>query len=111
MEKLERYRNSIVEIMRKYQNAVPSSGDIEVQTIFDRENDHYQIINVGGQNDRRIYGCSLHIDIKNNKVWIQHNGTERRIAEELNELGVPKEDIVLAFHAPERRRFTGYATN
>lgn len=111
MEKLDKYRNSIVEIMRKYQNAVPSCGDIEVQTIFDRENDHYQIINVGWQNDRRIYGCSLHIDIKNNKVWIQHNGTERRIAEELNALGVPKEDIVLAFHAPERRRFTGYGTN
>ena len=74
MEKLDKYRNSIVEIMRKYQNAVPSCGDIEVQTIFDRENDHYQIINVGWQNDRRIYGCSLHIDIKNNKVWIQHNG-------------------------------------
>ncbi len=111
MEKLDKYRNSIVEIMKKYTNADSSCGDIEVQTVFDRENDHYQIINVGWQNDRRIYGCSLHIDIKNNKVWIQHNGTERRIAEELIELGVPKEDIVLAFHAPKRRQFTGYATN
>ena len=86
MEKLDKYRNSIVEIMQKYTSAIPACGDIEVQTIFDRENDYYQIINVGWQNDRRIYGCSLHIDIKNNKVWIQHNGTERR-------------------------QFTGYATN
>ena len=76
MEKLDKYRNSIVEIMKKYTNTDSGCGDIEVQTVFDRENDHYQIINVGWQNDRRVYGCSLHIDIKNNKVWIQHNGTK-----------------------------------
>jgi hypothetical protein len=111
MDRLETYRNSIIELMRKYKNAAPSCGDVEVQTVFDRENDHYQILNVGWQNDRRVYGCSLHIDIKNGKIWIQHNGTERRIAGELTEMGVPKEDIVLAFHAPYRRQFTGYATN
>lgn len=36
----------------------------------------------------------LHIDIKNNKVWIQHNRTERRIAQELIEVGLSNEDIV-----------------
>jgi hypothetical protein len=54
---------------------------------------------------------SVHIDIKNNKIWIQHNGTENSIAKELIELGVAKDDIVLGFHTPYMRRFTDYSIN
>ena len=51
----------------------------------------------------------LHIDIKEGKIWIQHDGTEIGIANELVEMGVPKQDIVLAFHAPYKRQYTGFA--
>ncbi len=111
MDKLEKYREYIVEIVKEYGTHKPSCGDTEVQTLLDRKNDHYQIVSVGWHGNKRIYGCSLHIDIKNGKIWIQHNGTERSVAGELTELGVPKEDIVLAFHEPYRRQFTDYATN
>ncbi len=57
------------------------------------------------------YGCLMHIDIKNGKIWIQHHGTEVGDANELVELGVPKEDIVLAYHAPYQRQYTGFAVN
>jgi hypothetical protein len=53
----------------------------------------------------------MHIDIKNGKIWIQHHGTEVGDANELVELGVPKEDIVLAYHAPYQRQYTGFAVN
>jgi hypothetical protein len=111
MDKLEKYRNYIIEIIKKHGSYKPSYGDIEVQTLFDRENDHYQILNVGWHKNKRIFGCSLHIDIKNGKIWIQHNGTELSIAGELTEYGVPREDIVLAFHEPYRRQFTDYAAS
>ncbi|WP_422387058.1 element excision factor XisI family protein [Anabaena sphaerica] len=52
----------------------------------------------------------MHIDIKNGKIWIQHDGTEVGIATLLLIKGVPKQDIVLAFHAPEMREFTEFAT-
>jgi hypothetical protein len=32
------------------------------------------------------------------------------IANQLVEMGVPKEDIVLAFHEPAVRQFTGFGT-
>lgn len=51
----------------------------------------------------------LHLDIKNNKIWIQHDETEIDIANELVNLGIPKEDIVLAFHEPLVRQYTGFA--
>ncbi len=66
-------------------------------------------MNVGGNGNRRIRDCVLQIDIKNDKIWIQHDGTEIGIAGELVDLGVHKEDIVLAFHAPYKRKYTGLA--
>jgi hypothetical protein len=82
----------------------------EKQVIFDSERDHYQIVNVGwSASGRRNYGCILHLDIKDGKIWIQHDGTEEGIANALVALGVPKEDIILAFHAPEMREYTEFA--
>jgi hypothetical protein len=49
------------------------------------------------------------VDIINGKFWIQRDGTEYGIARELVDAGVPKEQIVLAFRAPEIRKHTGYA--
>jgi hypothetical protein len=54
---------------------------------------------------------TMHIDIKNGKIWIQHDGTEVGIATILLEEGVPKDDIVLAFHSPDMREFTEFAVN
>jgi hypothetical protein len=51
----------------------------------------------------------LHLDIKGEKIWIHHDGTEIDIADELVKLGVPKSDIVLAFHEPLVRQYTGFA--
>jgi hypothetical protein len=66
---------------------------------------------VGWDNGRRIYGCIMHFDIIDEKIWIQYNGTEVGVAEELLALGVPKEDIVLGYHSPYMRQFTEYAVN
>jgi XisI protein len=64
---------------------------------------------VGWQNNRRVYGGRVHLDIKDGKIWIQQNNTEREIAEELVGMGVPKSDIVIGFHSPFKRKFTEYA--
>ncbi len=109
MDKLEQYRNYIENILKEYSQYKPSYGDVELQLVIDRENNHYQLMTVGWDGEKRIHGMMLHIDIKDGKIWIQHNGTERRIAQDLLDLGVPKQDIVLAFHSPTRRKYTDFA--
>ncbi|BAZ84273.1 XisI protein-like protein [Dolichospermum compactum NIES-806] len=42
-------------------------------------------------------------------IWIQRDGTEIGIANELMAADVSKEDIVLGFHDPYKRQFTGFA--
>ena len=57
----------------------------------------------------RIYGPMMHLDIKNEKIWIPQNTTEVDIALELMSMGVPKQDIVIGFHTPKMRQFTDFA--
>lgn len=111
MDKLEKYRHYMESIIEEYSQYKPSYGDVELQVIIDKEHNHYQLMTVGWNGEKRIHGIMLHIDIKDGKIWIQHNGTERRIAQDLLELGVPKQDIVLAFHSPTRRKYSDFAVN
>lgn len=113
MEKLTQYRNLIEEVLHEHYRLAASAvreGEIENQLIIDRERDHYQILDVGWRNDKEsVFGCPIHISIKSGKIWIERDFTEIGVANELIERGVPKEDIVLAFHAPYKRPYTGFA--
>jgi hypothetical protein len=110
MEKIAHYRKLIIERLEYYAQFKPSYGDVEMELIFDKEHDHYQLMTIGWKNYERFHGSILHVNIRDGQIWIQHDGTENGLANELVELGVPKEDIVLAFHAPYKRKFTGFAT-
>ncbi|HAZ46423.1 MAG TPA: XisI protein [Cyanobacteria bacterium UBA11369] len=111
MEKVEKYRDCIKKILSEYAAYKPSYGDVEVQIIFDMERDRYQVIRVGWDNKQRVYGCSMHLDIKDGKIWIQQNATEIDIGQELVNLGVPSSDIVVGFHPPYMRQFTEFAVS
>lgn len=88
----------------------PLTPETETQLIFDRERDRYQVIHLGWQGQKRVYGCLIHLEIKEGKIWIQRDGTEIGVANELVAAGIPKHDIVLAFKSPYMRQFTSYAT-
>ncbi|MBD2439738.1 XisI protein [Nostoc sp. FACHB-110] len=109
MAKLDIYREYIQRLLKEYAARDLGEDNVEVQLIFDTEHDHYQLFYVGWRNRRRVYGPVIHLDIKNEKIWLQWNGTEDDIAADLVELGVPKQDIVLGFHSPYMRQFTDYA--
>jgi hypothetical protein len=83
--------------------------ETEVQLIFDVERNHYLVLLVGWHDQRREYESLIHIDIKDNKIWIQSDGTEVGIANELVEAGIPQQDIVLGFKSSFKRQFTEYA--
>ena len=108
MANVELYRQHIKNLLAQHASLVWDKR-IMAQTIFDTERDHYQLVYVGWHNQRRIYGPVLHLDIIHNKIWIQQDGTEVGIANELVELGVPKQDIVLGFDPPNMRQLTEFA--
>jgi hypothetical protein len=109
MAKLEEYRQHVQQLLTEYSSYKPAYGDVELETIFDTKQDRYLIVSIGWENKHRVYGCSIHIDIKDEKIWIQQNRTEIDIAQELVTLGVSKQDIVIGFHSPTMRKFTEFA--
>ena len=82
---------------------------IHTQAIIDHEQGHYLLFFNSWQGSKRTYGCYLHLDVETDgKVWVQHDGTDLRIAEQLVEQGISPSDIVLGFQSPFKRPDTGY---
>lgn len=109
METLETYRTIIRDLFGQYAAYQPVRGDVDIEMIFDETNDHYELMYSGWNGPYRIHGSVLHIDIRNNKVWIQYDGTDESIAEQLVEAGIPYDHIVLAFKDPHIRLYTDFA--
>ena len=109
MDTLSRYRELIEKILAEYAAIPYAVGEIQTEPVFDRERDRYLLVNVGWEDDNRIHGALVHIDIIDGKIWIQRDGTEDGIAEDLVRAGVPREQIVLGFHRPEIRPYTEFA--
>lgn len=108
MDTLERYRQIVRQLIYDYAKYKPSHGQIETEAIVDPQTDHYEVMHVGWDNQRRVHGCVVHIDIIQGKIWIQYDGTNRPVAEELVEAGIPPEDIILGFHPPQVRQYTDF---
>ena len=109
MDKLSDYRKTIERVLTDYAAVPYSNSNAKTEPIFDYERDRYLLVNVGWDNGKRMHGCLVHVDIIEGKFWIHRDGTEDGIAADLERAGVPKSDIVLAFHAPELRKHTEYA--
>jgi XisI protein len=105
MDKLQQYRQVLTEQAHPYSH----SNDVDTEIICDTEHDHYQLAYVGWEEQKRIFNLILHFDIKGGKIWIQYNGTETAIAQVLMDKEVLASDIVLSFHSPFKRQFSGYA--
>jgi XisI protein len=111
MDRVEGYRAIVRALIEEYATYKPAHGEIDTEAVIDPARDHYEVIHVGWRGHRRIHGPVIHIDIIGGKVWVQHNGTNRPVAEELAAAGIPREDIVLGFHPPDVRRHTDYAVS
>jgi hypothetical protein len=108
VDKLTRYREIVRRLVEEYASHRPSVGEVDSYAMIDPERDRYVAMQTGWANRHRVHGAFLHLDIIDGKVWIQFNGTDQPIAEELVAAGVPKEDIVLAEKPADVRPFTGY---
>lgn len=105
MDKVAYYKQIVRKLVQEIGKMVPSDDRVETQIILDDERGHYLLFSVGWENrDYREYSAFLHIDVKSDgKVWIQHDGTDLKVALLLSDEGIPKQDIVLGFRAPFRR--------
>ncbi|MDY7013283.1 MAG: XisI protein [Cyanobacteriota bacterium] len=109
MDTLERDRQTIIKILQDYARLKYRYGEVERIAIFDRETDNYLLVIQGWEDKKRVHGCLIHLQILDGKIWIQRDGIEHGIANDLVAVGIPKERIVLAFHREDIRPHTEFA--
>ena len=106
---INKYAELTQKILKEKASYRCANPNVEVQTVFDRDTNRYLMLHVGWRGESRIYGCVLHIEIKNGKIWIQQDGTEDGVANDFIAAGVPKQDIVIGWHYPPVRQYTEFA--
>ncbi len=109
MDKLTKYRKIIEKILTEYAAIPYHYGDLKAELIISKDENRYLVITSGWEDGARVHACIIHIDIIDGKIWIQSDSSEDGIALDLLAEGVPKEDIVLGFHHPKRRKYTDFA--
>ena len=108
MDPLTDYRSIVRDVLEEYARFKPSYGDVATEVIEDLAHDHFELLHVGWHGQRRIHGSVIHIDIVGDKVWVQHDGTSRPVAEELVARGIPRDHVVLGFQPADVRPHTDF---
>jgi XisI protein len=111
VDRVENYWELLLRVMREQErlsNINPVPG-IELLLTIDPERRIIHLQEIGWRDHKRVIDTYIVARIKDGKIWIEDDGTEEGIANELVAAGVPKLDIVLAFQPPERRHLTEFA--
>ena len=111
MDKTLKYKKLVKKILNRYveiDRQQPQEG-VDYFLVADDVQGHYLWTSLGWSKGRRSRYVHAHLRVKDEKVWIETDLTEQGIATDLLNEGVPKEDIVLAFHEPSVRKDTEFA--
>ncbi|MEZ4620546.1 MAG: XisI protein [Caldilineaceae bacterium] len=100
-KKIENYKKCVRDLLLPYESLRTERSKVEL--IFDNERMRYMAVRVGWADRKRLHLCLVHIDICDGKIIIQCNNTEDLIITELEEMGVPRQDICSGFLPPEVR--------
>lgn len=109
MDTIEAWRDIIERTLSEYAAVPYRYGEVRTEVVFDRARDRYLIVDTGWERGSRVYGTIMHVDIIDGRVWVQYDGTDRAVALELVDAGIPRDKIVLGFREPELRKYTGFA--
>ncbi|HIK51034.1 MAG TPA: XisI protein [Oscillatoriales cyanobacterium M59_W2019_021] len=110
MDRLKQQREIVRDVLTDYHQLNEKSGSpIESVLAFDEVRDRYLLMLMGWRKDERVKSVTIHIRLKDNKIWIEEDWTEDGVATDLLQKGIAPEEIVLAFHPPHVRQYTEFA--
>lgn len=111
MDTITHYSTLLSTILLRHADEESPNLAVTTEIVIDPARQRYLLMNVGWQGERRVHGCVAHIEIRDGKFWIQKDGTEYGIGNELIDAGVPKDHIVPAFYHESHRANMEYAIN
>jgi hypothetical protein len=95
------YREIIKQTLERYAQFRPSHGDIRLDTIFDDHQGRYSLMQTGWDRGRRVRGNLVYITMQKENIYIEYDGIEHGITDDLIANGIPEDHIVLAYLQPK----------
>lgn len=99
MDKIEKYRKVLQDIILNYAKYKPSHGQIESVAVCDTVRDEYLLLAVGWDRPGRVHDIIVHARIKNGKVVIEWDGIESGVTQDMLDAGIAEEDITFASYS------------
>jgi XisI protein len=109
METITRQREAIIQVLSELATMSNQGHETETLTLFDTERDNYALITTGWRGIQRLHHITVHLRIVNGTVWVEADNTNVEIVQQLLDLGLTKDEIVLAFYSRNKRPFTAFA--
>lgn len=97
MDSTPKQSTVVKQVIQRYAQFTPSHGNIRLDTVFDDQQQHYALMQVGWDRGRRIRGNLIYITLQDGKIWIEYDGMEQGITQDLIAAGVSPDEIILAF--------------
>ena len=109
MDRSDEFRVIVKRVFHEIALMTPTQGDVRTELVCDEASGHCHLGEIGWEGQRRVDTIILHADVIDGKVWFQYNGTDLRVADMLMDAGIPRENIILAFHPADLRVYTDFA--
>lgn len=107
-KKIKTYQRFILDFLNEYAAKMNQHKEFHAYVLADKEKHHYQLVRTGWRGKQRIHTIPFHFDIIEGKIWLQLNNTDIDLDAVFDKAGIPKKDIVLAWHRDYLRKRADY---
>lgn len=109
MDRTNFFRTVLISLLEPYDEQKYSYDQITNYFIVDQEGNHFLVITEGWENNSHVHHILIHLIIRDNKIHLIKNATERDLEAELLEHGVLPSEIIPAHLPPSLRHLMDYA--
>jgi hypothetical protein len=110
MDTRAQYRNIVKDVLSNYARLRPSHGQIRLDTVFDEQQDHYAVMQVGWDRGARVRGNLIYITLDNDTVQIEYDGIERGILAEWSNEAFHESESTWRSFQPAKQRLLPHST-
>ncbi|MEM8582772.1 MAG: element excision factor XisI family protein [Bacteroidota bacterium] len=97
-------------VQELYNRDILAPDPFRTDMVVDPTNGNMLLYYEGWNNGKRTYGCYLHLRVaEDGKVWVQYDGTDTVVIDQLIGAGIMEKEIVVGWHPPSARKHTEFA--
>jgi hypothetical protein len=100
---LNSYVQTLCEVVREWGETGSSLHPIDSEIICDLQSGNVLLVGVGWRKEERIHNMYFHARVRQGKIWIEWDGIDPSIIEELLQRGIPRDIMVFGFLHPSIR--------